>query len=57
MLGRIVCLYEPTAPAGDDLGGRVAVDNRLIVVHGATRTAQLVYTEYVIEKQGAPVPG
>ena len=33
----------------------VAVDNPLIVVHGQTATAQLVYTEYVIEKQGDPV--
>jgi hypothetical protein len=35
----------------------VAVDNPLIVVHGGsnTATAQLVYTEYVIEKQGEPV--
>jgi hypothetical protein len=33
----------------------VAVDNPLIVVHGETATAQLVYTEYVIEKQGDPV--
>ena len=34
----------------------VAVDNPLIVVHGGgTATAQLVYTEYVIEKQGDPV--
>jgi SnoaL-like domain len=34
----------------------VAVDNPLIVVHGNnTATAQLVYTEYVIEKQGDPV--
>jgi hypothetical protein len=33
----------------------VAVDNPLIVVHGATATAQLVYTEYVIEKQGDQV--
>jgi len=33
----------------------VAVDNPLIVVHGDTATAQLVYTEYVIEKQGDPV--
>jgi hypothetical protein len=33
----------------------VAVDNPLIVVHGKTATAQLVYTEYVIEKQGDPV--
>jgi len=32
----------------------VAVDNPLIVVHGKTNTAtaQLVYTEYVIEKKG-----
>jgi hypothetical protein len=33
----------------------VAVDNPLIVVHGKTATAQLVYTEYVIEKQGDQV--
>ena len=34
----------------------VAVDNPLIVVHGdGTATAQLVYTEYVIEKQGDEV--
>ena len=35
----------------------VAVDNPLIVVHGNTNTAtaQLVYTEYVIEKQGDQV--
>jgi len=33
----------------------VAVDNPLIVVHGSTATAQLVYTEYVIEKQGDQV--
>jgi hypothetical protein len=34
----------------------VAVDNPLIVVHADGRaTAQLVYTEYVIEKQGDPV--
>jgi hypothetical protein len=35
----------------------VAVDNPLIVVHGEseTATAQLVFTEYVIEKQGDPV--
>ena len=33
----------------------VAVDNPLIVVHGNTATAQLVYTEYVIEQQGDPV--
>jgi hypothetical protein len=34
----------------------VAVDNPLIVVHGDnTATAQLVYTEYVIEKQGEAV--
>jgi hypothetical protein len=35
----------------------VAIDNPLIVVHGGTETAtaQLVFTEYVIEKQGDPV--
>jgi ketosteroid isomerase-like protein len=30
----------------------VEVSNELIVVHGETATAQLVYTEYEIEKQG-----
>jgi hypothetical protein len=33
----------------------VLIGNPLIVVHGPTATAQLVYTEYVIEKQGEPV--
>jgi len=33
----------------------VVVGNPLIVVHGKTATAQLVYTEHVIEKQGDPV--
>jgi SnoaL-like protein len=33
----------------------VTIGNPLIVVHGETATAQLVYTEYVIEKQGDPV--
>ncbi len=35
----------------------MAVDNPLIVVHGKTNTAtaQLVYTEYVIEKKGDQV--
>jgi SnoaL-like domain len=33
----------------------VTVGNPLIVVHGKTATAQLVFTEFVIEKQGEPV--
>jgi hypothetical protein len=33
----------------------VTIGNPLIVVHGKTATAQLVFTEYVIEKQGDPV--
>lgn len=33
----------------------VTIGNPLIVVHGKTATAQLVFTEYVIEKQGEPV--
>ena len=33
----------------------VTVSNPLIAVHGETATAQLVYTEYVIEKQGDPL--
>ena len=32
----------------------VTISNPLIAVHGATATAQLVYTEYVIDKQGDP---
>jgi hypothetical protein len=42
-------------PASARFSFIVAVDNPLIVVHGKTATAQLVYTEYVIEKQGDPV--
>lgn len=30
----------------------VTISNPLIVVHGNTATAELIYTEYVIEKQG-----
>ncbi len=30
----------------------VTIGNPLIVVHGGTATAQLVFTEFVIEKQG-----
>lgn len=30
----------------------VTIGNPLIVVHGSTATAQLVFTEYVIDKQG-----
>ena len=33
----------------------VTLGNPLIVVHGKAATAQLVFTEYVIEKQGDPV--
>lgn len=33
----------------------VVIGNPLIVVHGKTATAQLVFTEHVIEKQGDPV--
>jgi hypothetical protein len=32
----------------------VTIGNPLIAVHGKTATAQLVFTEYVIEKQGDP---
>ena len=32
----------------------VTISNPLVVVHGETATAQLVFTEYVIEKQGDP---
>ena len=44
----------PRPPPAPRFSFIVAVDNPLIVVHGKanTATAQLVYTEYVIEKQG-----
>jgi SnoaL-like domain len=45
----------PRPPAPPRYSFIVAVDNPLVVVHGETATAQLVYTEYVIEKQGDPV--
>jgi hypothetical protein len=45
----------PRPPRPERYSFIVAVDNPLIVVHGDTATAQLVYTEYVIEKQGDPV--
>ena len=40
----------PRPPRPERFSFIVAVDNPLIVVHGDTATAQLVYTEYVIEK-------
>ena len=33
----------------------VTISNPLIVVHGDTATSQLIFTEYVIEKQGDPL--
>lgn len=45
----------PRPPAPERYSFIVAVDNPLIVVHSGTATAQLVFTEYVIEKQGDPV--
>ena len=45
----------PRPPRPERFSFIVAVDNPLIVVHGGTATAQLVFTEYVIEKQGDPV--
>lgn len=33
----------------------VTISNPLIVVHGQTASAQLVFTEYVVEKQGDPL--
>jgi hypothetical protein len=46
----------PRPPPAPRYSFIVAVDNPLIVVHGNdTATAQLVFTEYVIEKQGDPV--
>ena len=33
----------------------VTISNPLITVHGDTATSQLIYTEYVIEKQGDPL--
>jgi hypothetical protein len=45
----------PRPPSPPRYSFIVAIDNPLIVVHKDTATAQLVYTEYVIEKQGEPV--
>jgi hypothetical protein len=45
----------PRPPQPERFSFIVAVDNPLIVVHAGTATAQLVFTEYVIEKQGDPV--
>ena len=45
----------PRPPPAPRYSFIVAIDNPLIVVHGDTATAQLVFTEYVIEKQGDPV--
>ena len=45
----------PRPPSPPRYSFIVAIDNPLIVVHKDTATAQLVYTEYVIEKQGDPV--
>lgn len=46
---------EPRPPAPPRYSFIVTIGNPLIVVHGSTATAQLVFTEYVIEKQGDPV--
>jgi hypothetical protein len=45
----------PRPPPAPRYSFIVTVGNPLIVVHGDTATAQLVFTEYVIEKQGDPV--
>lgn len=42
------------SPAQGRFSFIVTVSNPLIVVHGKTATAQLVFTEYVIDKQGDP---
>jgi SnoaL-like domain len=42
----------PRPPRPERYSFIVTIDNPLIVVHGKTGTAQLVFTEYVIEKQG-----
>jgi uncharacterized protein (TIGR02246 family) len=42
----------PRPPRPERYSFIVTIGNPLIVVHGKTATAQLVFTEYVIEKQG-----
>ena len=42
------------APARKSYSFNVLMSNPLIVVHGDTATAQLVFTEIVIDKQGDP---
>jgi SnoaL-like domain len=39
-------------PSRNNYSFNVTISNPLIVVHGNTATSQLIYTEYVIEKQG-----
>ena len=46
---------EPRPPSPPRYSFIVTIGNPLIVVHGNTASAQLVFTEYVIEKQGDPV--
>jgi hypothetical protein len=46
---------EPRPPRPERYSFIVTIGNPLIVVHGKTATAQLVFTEHVIEKQGDPV--
>lgn len=45
----------PRPPRPQRFSFIVTISNPLIVVRGTTATAQLVFTEYVIEKQGDPL--
>jgi hypothetical protein len=44
----------PPAPRPKRYSFNVTISNPLIVVHGNTATAQIIFTEYVQEKQGDP---
>ena len=41
-------------PIASAFSFNVSVSNPLIIVHGAAATAQLIYTEVIIDKQGDP---
>jgi hypothetical protein len=44
----------PPAPRPKRYSFNVTISNPLIVVHGNTATSQIIFTEYVQEKQGDP---
>jgi hypothetical protein len=53
--GPVPADQPPRPPRAARYSFIVTISNPLIVVHGKTATSQLVFTEYVIEKQGDPL--